>query len=379
MQQVVVTKDRHRNQAVLWLSFPHDHELTSIAKKLDAQWSQTRQCWYIANTPANLKQVFRQFKGKAWVNASKVFEKEQQQQHKSSNRSKLLKSKASLQTLPATSQAKIKQFEYWMKDKRYASSTITTYLDALRTFFRFFHDEAFDKISKDHIIRFNNEFVLANGYSSAYQSQVINALKLFYSTIEEKTIDIESIERPRKPRKLPNVLSKDEVKRILVAPQNVKHKAMLSLIYACGLRRSELLNLTITDIDSQRKLLIIRQSKGRKDRVAPISDKLIDLLRSYYRTYQPKTWLFEGQQTGHQYSAKSLENVLKKSVRKAGIKRPVTLHWLRHSFATHLLENGTDTRYIQEILGHKSSKTTEIYTHVSTQNLRNIKSPFDDL
>ena len=154
---------------------------------------------------------------------------------------------------------------------------------------------------------------------------------------------------------------------------------MLSLIYACGLRRSELLNLRPYDVDSKRKLLIIRQSKGKKDRIAPISDKLINLLRTYYKEYQPGTWLFEGQFKGNKYSEQSLQSVLKQALEKASIKKPATLHWLRHSFATHLLENGTDLRYIQELLGHNSSKTTEIYTYVSTKNLQNIKSPFDDL
>ena len=154
---------------------------------------------------------------------------------------------------------------------------------------------------------------------------------------------------------------------------------MLSLIYACGLRRSELLNLKPSHIDSKRKLLIIYQSKGRKDRVIPIGDKIIELLRDYYKAYRPIVWLFEGQIKGEKYSAASLQKVLKRALKKTKISKPVTLHWLRHSFATHLLENGTDLRFIQEILGHKSSKTTEIYTHVSTKSLQNIKSPFDDL
>ena len=154
---------------------------------------------------------------------------------------------------------------------------------------------------------------------------------------------------------------------------------MLSLIYTCGLRRSELLNLTPNDVDSKRKLLIIRQSKGKKDRIAPISDKLINLLRAYYKEYQPGTWLFEGQFKGNKYSEQSLQNVLKQALRKANIKKPATLHWLRHSFATHLLENGTDLRCIQELLGHNSSKTTEIYTHILTVSNKQVKSPLDDL
>jgi integrase/recombinase XerD len=175
------------------------------------------------------------------------------------------------------------------------------------------------------------------------------------------------------------VLSKEEVASILNASINQKHRTMLSLIYACGLRRSEVLNLKPKDVDSKRGMLTIRNAKGRKDRLVPISGKVIEMLRSYYKAYRPKVWLFEGQFEGTPYSEQSIQSVLKQAVRAAGIKRPVTLHWLRHSYATHLLESGTDLRYIQELLGHKSSKTTEIYTHVSMKSLQKIKSPFDDL
>lgn len=162
------------------------------------------------------------------------------------------------------------------------------------------------------------------------------------------------------------------------APSNLKHRAMLSLMYACGLRRGELLALTITSIDSKRKLILIKQAKGKKDRIVPLSEKLLSMLREYYLAYRPQHWLFEGQTKG-QYDERSIGSVMRAAVEKSGIKKPVTLHWLRHSYATHLLEAGTDLRYIQELLGHKSSKTTEIYTHVSTNNLQKIKSPFDDL
>jgi integrase/recombinase XerD len=151
------------------------------------------------------------------------------------------------------------------------------------------------------------------------------------------------------------------------------------LIYACGLRRSELLNLTLKDIHSERNLLLIRQSKGKKDRVVPLSKKLIAMLREYYKSYKPKHWLFEGQNAGEKYGERSIQLVLNQALEKASVKKPATLHSLRHSYATHLLENGTDLRYIQELLGHNSSKTTEIYTHVSTRNIQQIKSPFDEL
>ena len=154
---------------------------------------------------------------------------------------------------------------------------------------------------------------------------------------------------------------------------------MLSLIYSCGLRRSELLNLKPADIDSKRGIVIIRQSKGKKDRIAPLSPKILEMLREYYMGYKPKTWLFEGQNENTKYDERSLSNVLKQALTKSRISKPVSLHWLRHSYATHLLESGTDLRYIQELLRHSSSKTTEIYTHVSTKSLQQIKSPFDDL
>jgi integrase/recombinase XerD len=154
---------------------------------------------------------------------------------------------------------------------------------------------------------------------------------------------------------------------------------MLSLIYACGLRRGELLNLKPADVDSKRHLLIILNAKGKKDRVVPISDKVIGMLREYYKQYRPKKWLFEGQFPEEQYSETSLQKVLKNALSAARIRKPVSLHWLRHSYATHLLEAGTDLRFIQELLGHKSSKTTEIYTHVSEKSLQKISSPFDNL
>jgi integrase/recombinase XerD len=154
---------------------------------------------------------------------------------------------------------------------------------------------------------------------------------------------------------------------------------MLSLLYSCGLRCSELLNLKPNDIDSHRGIVIIRQSKGKKDRIAPLSLKILEMLREYYVISKPKIWLFKWQNDDVPYSTKSLQSVLKQALQKTGIIKPVTLHWLRHSYATHLLESGTDLRYIQELLGHSSSKTTEIYTHVSTKSIQQIKSPFDDL
>jgi integrase/recombinase XerD len=266
-----------------------------------------------------------------------------------------------------------------LQSKRYSESTIGTYADALSTFLRFYANKVFSEIDNADVIKFNNDYILQNKFSSSYQNQVVNAIKLFFRTIENKVMETEKVHRPRTEKLLPNVLSKEEIKAILNAPSNIKHKAMLSLIYSCGLRRSELLNLKLTDIDSKRGLVIIRQAKGRKDRIAPLSEKILKLLRDYYNAHKPNVWLFEGQDKKSQYDERSLANVLKQALEKSGISKPVSLHWLRHSYATHLLENGTDLRYIQEILGHSSSRTTEIYTHVSNHNIQRITSPFDNL
>lgn len=273
----------------------------------------------------------------------------------------------------------LEAFKSYMNYRRYSKNTIKTYSDALQIFFKFNATENLEQLTIEHLIKFNNEHILKNNYSASYQNQVINAIKLFYRNRFNRTMEVDFIQRPRREKRLPNVLSKLEVKSILESPINLKHRAMLSIIYACGLRRSELLNLTLKDVLSDRHLLFIRQSKGKKDRMLPISDKLISMLREYYRAYKPKIWLFEGQNPGEQYSERSLQLVLNQALNKARINKPVTLHWLRHSYATHLLENGTDLRYIQELLGHSSSKTTEIYTHVSTHSIQKIKSPFDDL
>jgi integrase/recombinase XerD len=284
------------------------------------------------------------------------------------------------QTVPSEEGiAAIEKFKQWLLSKRYSPSTIKTYSEALKSFLIFYREKPIAEISNEDVIIYNNEYILKNNLSASYQNQIVNAIKLFFQTIRETKMMVDKIHRPKRSKLLPNVLSKEEIKLILNAHSNIKHKTMLSLIYSCGLRRSELLNLKPADIDSKRGIVIIRQSKGKKDRIAPLSPKILDMLREYYIGFKPKTWLFEGQNENTKYDERSLSNVLKQALTKSRINKPVSLHWLRHSYATHLLESGTDLRYIQELLGHSSSKTTEIYTHVSTKSIQQIKSPFDDL
>jgi site-specific recombinase XerD len=181
-----------------------------------------------------------------------------------------------------------------------------------------------------------------------------------------------SIERPRKEKPLPSVLSKEEALCIIDCTNNIKHKCIVGLLYSSGLRRSELLNLTLTDIDSKRMVITIRNAKGNKDRTTVLSPSLLKELQAYYKAYRPVKYLFESPK-GSQYSASSVLNIIAAAAIKAGIPKKVTPHMLRHSFATHLLENGTDIRHIQLLLGHSSTKTTEIYTHVANRSFMNIK------
>ncbi len=294
---------------------------------------------------------------------------------------KIKKDNERIKTFLLSDEAKQKAEKYiqWMRSKRYSENTIKTYTDALQTFLKYFNDKPVNEITNEDVILFNNNYILKNKLSASYQNQVVNAIKLFFNEIQSKSFKVELVHRPKRPKLLPNVLSKEEIKLILNAHSNIKHKTMLSLIYSCGLRCGELLKLQPQHIDSKRNLIIIKQGKGRKDRIAPLSIKIVEMLRNYYKLYKPTFFLFEGQTKGEAYDERSLQLVLKQAVEKTGIKKPVSLHWLRHSYATHLLESGTDLRYIQEILGHTSSKTTEIYTHVSTKSLQNVKSPFDDL
>lgn len=373
-KEILLKKLSHGGKSQVALYFAPQNELIEAAKNIGCTWSSTHRCWYIQNSPHHLREVFRIFKGIAYIKTEDFF---------APKAAAPPPPKPTVKTeLPPLDdeqkRCKLLKFKYWMKQRRYSDQTIKTYIDALAIFFRFYNQKPLHKITNDDLLMFNNEYILARKYSVSYQGQIINAIKLFYSTMQEKEMNTDKIVRPKKGRKLPNVLSKEEIKNIVYAHGNLKHKAMLSLIYSCGLRRSELLDLQISAIDSKRNLLLIKQAKGKKDRIVPLSTKTIELLREYYAVYRPTHWLFEGQY-GERYSEKSLESVLKSAVKKAGIKKAVTLHWLRHSYATHLLEGGTDLRYIQEILGHNSSRTTEIYTHVSTRNLQTIKSPFDDL
>ncbi|WP_276976481.1 site-specific tyrosine recombinase/integron integrase [Flavobacterium filum] len=337
---------KHKGEKRIIVEFEKNDELIKRIKAIEgSKWSRSLRSWHVPDTSENRIRFKLETKTQQELNDVKL--------------------------------EKVELFKQWLKSKRYSENTTKTYSEAIKVFLYYFKEKAIEEIKNQDIVDFNNDYILKNHFSNSYQNQVVNAIKLFLKVTLGLGLDVELIHRPKREKKLPNVLSKQEVKAILNSLTNIKHRTMLSLIYSCGLRSGELLKLKPEHVDSNRNLLIIKQSKGKKDRIAPLSHKTIEILREYYKSFKPKKFLFEGQQEGHAYDSRSLQQVLKQALSKAGISKPVTLHWLRHSYATHLLENGTDLRYIQEILGHSSSRTTEIYTHVSTQSIQHIISPFD--
>jgi site-specific recombinase XerD len=264
-----------------------------------------------------------------------------------------------------------------MRQKRYSATTIATNLSFVRQFFGITGIQP-HQVNRERIEQYNYQQFIREKRSYSTQNQWINAIKLYLKVNRLYVGNLDEIERPRKQRKLPNVLSQDEVQAIFQSTTNLKHRTLLMLIYGAGLRIGEALNLKVDDIRSKESLIYIRGGKGKKDRRVPLSAKLLDALRSYYRFYKPKEYLFEGADGGP-YSNKSAGQVLKRSVAKAGITRLVTLHTLRHSYATHLTNRGINIQYLQEILGHNSPKTTMLYTHLSGKDISKIKSPLDDM
>jgi site-specific recombinase XerD len=267
-----------------------------------------------------------------------------------------------------------------MELKRYSSNTIVTYVGLLKTFFESNHlnSHKLEDASEKEIIPIMIAHINARNYGYTSQKQFISALRLFFMEVFRKKMDFQSIYPTQKPHSLPNILSQSEIRLLLKSVSNLKHRAMLTTIYALGLRSGELLRLKISHIDSDRMLVSIIASKGKKDRIVMLPPKLLQLLRKYFKKYRPTNYLFEGRQGG-MYSSASLNKVFTMTKQRAGIIKHATLHTLRHSFATHLLEKGTDVRIIQKLLGHNNIGTTLLYTKVSNNVIGQVRSPLEDL
>jgi len=268
-----------------------------------------------------------------------------------------------------------------MQLRNYSHRTIKAYRSCILSFVKYFHPLHPRELTEDDIRNYLLHLITEEKHAAGTVNQVFNALRLLYVDLYKKPFVIVSLPRPKKEKKLPDVLNEDEVKRLFAAVRNLKHRTMLMLAYASGLRVSELVQLRIEDIDGRRGLIHIRDAKGKRDRFTVFPESLRTQLLTYWKSVKlgSRGWLFPGQTSEHHLATRSIQAVFERAVREAKIEKPVSMHTLRHSFATHLLEHGTDLRYIQELLGHQSVKTTEVYTHISTRELGKIRSPLDFL
>jgi len=345
----------HRNKNVVTISFTYNREIANLLKQEFAvTWSQSNKYWWIARDQFDYTKFKRVFS-----TLTEIVLPEKQEKTK-----KPIDIKLPLDYLEK------------LQRVRYSESTIRTYSKYFKDFLRHFTGQNIKKLTPDEINKYILGLIKEKDISTSQQNQRINAIKFYYEKVLGKTKQFYQIDRPKKHRSLPKVISEQEVIRMLTVTNNIKHKAVLATIYSAGLRRGELINLRKQDIWFDKNLIFINAGKGKKDRTTLLSESLAIVLRKYLERYKPNYYLFEGKNRA-KYSPTTVLRIVLKAGELARVKQHVTPHMLRHSFATHLLEQGTDLRYIQTILGHESSKTTEIYTHVSKKSLAKIKSPLD--
>ncbi len=260
--------------------------------------------------------------------------------------------------------------------KNYSAKTEKSYLHHLNLFIDFISSNKIKDIDQNLLLNYFNYLKQKKNFSYSSMKQALASVRFLFLDVLKKEVDFDFFIKMKKPNNLPNVLTIEDVRNIINSIENLKHRAIISTIYSCGLRISEAVNLKISDIDSSAMTVKIVNAKGKNDRIVMLSEKLLELLREYFKEYRPKIYLFEGQ-FGEKYSARSIQQIFNNAVKKVKIKKKVSVHTLRHSFASHLLDNGTDIRFIQELLGHKHLSTTQIYTHINPVSVKKIKSPFD--
>jgi len=355
------------------LKFYPDNVIQNLIKTLpNPKWSKEFNMAYISNNKENLEAVFKTFKGIVWVSGQHFFRRP------IDNGNPLLKVTQERKDRPEGYRFCPDAFIQKLEVNYYSASTAKTYISLFERFVNHFKDVELLDINEQNIQDYLQHLVRQHK-SESYVNQMVNAIKFYYENVLEMPNRFYAIDRPRKRgTSLPKVISKEEVKALINHAPNIKHKCIISLLYGAGLRRSELLKLKLADIDSKRMVIVVQNGKGKKDRQTVLSPRLLEDLRTYYREWQPHTFLFEGAKGG-MYGTTTVNKVIKIAAANAGIKKNISAHTLRHSFATHLLEDGVDLRYIQSLLGHSSTKTTEIYTQVATHNIINISNPLDGL
>ena len=395
MQNILLSPLLHRNNECIGIYFDKNTAVEKIIRRQPAvKWSQTNRCWYIPLTEAAYHLLVKDLKEKAIVDnaALKAYlEKRRKVQSALPEKKQPVIKKITAAGKPPASSAAwqlsnenlkaLQSFTEILKLKSYSESTIKTYTNEFLQLLQLLKNKPADDLTVADLKRYMVFAMEKQGISENTAHSRLNALKFYYEQVLGREKFFWEIPRPKKPQLLPKLLNEEEIRRLFNALTNKKHKAMLFTAYSAGLRVSEIVNLKMADIDSKRMQIFIARAKGKKDRYVNLSPVLLDILRNYIREYKPKptTYLFESEQTMLAYPTRTVQQIFTNAKNKAGIKKEVGVHSLRHSFATHLLDKGTDIKYIKDLLGPFNIKTTERYLHVSRRSLVNIISPLDDL
>lgn len=401
MTEVILKPLQHRGIECIGIYFEKSSKLNgAIQKQAGARWSQTNKCWYVPLSKENYNKLYVAIKGLAVVEQSALhkyladkknntrkeisiskLETERNSEKNKTPEKSIGRSFKQVQYEPIypVNDHVLHSLEQQLKLKGYSPSTIRTYLNEVGIFLRTIRHNKADDFTTQRIKDYLQYCLEKLNLTENTLHSRMNALKFYYEQVLKRAKFFWDIPRPKKGTQLPKVLSKEEMIRLLKAIENLKHKTMIMLGYACGLRVSEITGLELKDMDEDRRLLHIRRAKGKKDRVVSLSPVMLVMLREYKSQYKTSQYLFEGQIPGSMYSTRSLESIIAAAKEKAGIKKPGSMHMLRHSFATHLLDKGTDVVFIQKLLGHNDIKTTLRYLHVTNKDIANILSPIEDI
>jgi site-specific recombinase XerD len=356
----------HRNADQIAVRFDYnDHIKDYIQKLAGIHWSKTHKVFYIKSTLENKRSLYDHLKDKGWKVDYNAYRKVKE------TASRVPRSK-----LTPEMQSFFDDFKNYLIGKRYSKNTIAVYAGFVYEFLVYQGNKPLRGLTNKDVELFITDIIIARSYAISTHRQMISALKQFTLFYPFTSINDLDSKRPKKSKHLPAVLSKEEVIDIIRCTKNLKHRAILALIYSCGLRIGELTGLKLSHIYVDRKQILIKNGKGRKDRYVVLADSYLPLLKNYFTTYMPKTYFVEGAK-GRPYSESSIRKFLKRSCHASKISKHVTPHTLRHSYATHLLENGIGLRHIQELLGHSRPETTMLYTHIAKKDLMDIKSPLD--
>lgn len=383
MMRITVKPLFHRGSECIAFYFDYIPELISAVRKLGkVRFSATHKCWYMALN-LNAYNEWKQGLNENIELDESAFDRYLQHRNAMLVHDQQVVRK---QTFSLIDNAELcdenlealKAMRNILVMRGYSANTIRVYCQEFSAFIRLLGRRSVNSLEKKHILSYLLWLLEKRGYSEQHTHSAINAIKFYFEKVMLRPPEFYDYPRPKKPLTLPTILAQEEFIKIVQQIENKKHRAMILTSYSAGLRVSEVVSLKVTDIDSARMTIHIRHAKGKKDRMVPLSRKLLEVLREYAREFRPREYLFEGQ-NGGEYSPRSLQLILQKAKKAAGIHKRGSIHSLRHSYATHLLESGTDLRYIQELLGHNNISTTLRYTHVSLKDIGRIESPLDKL